>query len=461
RRHRLAHWLCRDRRPHCRRIHRQRCCVARHRPRTVAHHHIERRPIISTRRRWRHVARRCRPRNVRSVLLPLVAQRRRACRHHRERRRLPRRHRLAHRLCRDRLPHCRRIHRQRCRVARHRPRTVAHHHIERRPIISTRRRWRHVARRCRPRNVRSVLLPLVAQRRRACRHHRERRRLPRRHRLAHRLCRDRLPHCRRIHRQRCRVARHRPRTVAHHHIERRPIISTRRRWRHVARRCRPRNVRPVLLPLVAQRRRACRHHRERRRLPRRHRLAHRLCRDRRPHCRRIHRQRCCVARHRPHTVAHHHIERRPIVRTRRRWRHVARRCRPRNVRPVLLPLVAQRRRACRHHRERRRLPRRHRLAHWLCRDRRPHCRRIHRQRCCVARHRPRTVAHHHIERRPIVRTRRRWRHVARRCRPRNVRPVLLPLVAQRRRACRHHRERRRLPRRHRLAHWLCCDRRPT
>src|SRR5260370_531611 len=104
-------------------------------------------------------------------------------------------------------------------------------------------------------------------------------------------------------------------------------------------------------------------------LPICHRLVPRRRGDRRRHHCRIHRQRRCRACHRSRRVRHHHSERRPAIRGRRHCRRIARRSGPREVRPVLLPLVTERRRSRRHHRERRRLPRPHRLVRWLPRDR--------------------------------------------------------------------------------------------
>src|SRR5439155_741612 len=178
----------------------QRCSTARHCPCCVCHHHSERRAAIRSCCRRRRVACRSRSRDVHSVLLPLVAERGRPCRYHRKRRRLPRRHGLVRWLCRDRRRHCGCVHRQRRSTARHCPCGVCHHHSERRAAIRSCCRCRRVACRSRSRDVHSVLLPLVAERGRPCRYHRKRRRLPRRHGLVRRLCRDRRRYCCGVHR---------------------------------------------------------------------------------------------------------------------------------------------------------------------------------------------------------------------------------------------------------------------
>ena len=106
-------------------------------------------------------------------------------------------------------------------------------------------------------------------------------------------------------------------------------------------------------------------------------------------------QRSHVAGRGSHGVAHDHIESRSTVRGCCRWRGVARRSRACYVRPVLLPLVAQRRGACRSHAECRCLARGHRLVHRLRGDCRCHRSRVYRQRCCVAYCRASRVAHHY------------------------------------------------------------------
>src|SRR4029077_15182752 len=160
----------------------------------------------------------------------------------------------------------------------------------------------------------------------------------------------------------------------------------------------------------------------------RHRLARRLCRDRRCQRCRVHRQCRCCTRQSPRRVAHHHIEGRAAICDRRHRRRITRRCRSGDVRPVLLPLVVERRCPCRYYRERRCLSCRHRLARRLCRDRRCQRCRVHRQCRCCTRQSPRRVAHHHIAGRAAVCDRHHRRRITRRCRSGDVRPVLLPLV---------------------------------
>jgi len=131
--------------------------------------------------------------------------------------------------------------------------------------------------------------------------------------------------------------------------------------------------------------------------------------------------------------------------------------------PFILPLIAEWCSPCRHHRERRRLSRSHRLAplaawvivgdNWCW---------VHRQRRRRAGHRSCSVRpppQRKVEPLSDVVVRRTWCNCSN-VAPCDVHAVLLPLIAQRRCSTRHPpRTVRRLSRSHRLAPWLRSDRR--
>src|SRR5205085_1409758 len=198
------------------------------------------------------------------------------------------------------------------------PRHVADYYDELSAVVRRGGSGRSVARRSRPADGRTVLLPLVTQGRRPRGHHTERGRLPHGYRLIGRLGGDRG--CRRgwIYRERGGVAGHASCGVPYHHNERRPIVRRGFPARRSSDLSRPADGRTVLLPLVTQGRRARGHHTERGRLPHCYRLIGWLGRDRGCRCCCIHRERGCVTGYVPRHVADYHNELCTIVRGRKR-----------------------------------------------------------------------------------------------------------------------------------------------
>src|SRR5207248_2055435 len=226
----------------------------------------------------------------RAVLLPLIAQGRRARGRDREGRRLT----GAHRLTRGSRPDCwlvpRGSHGEAGGVAGHAARGVADDDRELVAVVGSGGRGCGVAGGGGSADRRAVLLPLVAQGCRAGGRDREGRRLTDAHRLTRRLCRDRGSDQRGSHRESGGAAGHAARGVADDDRELVAVVGSGGGGCGVAGGGGSADRRAVLLPLIAQGCRARGRDREGRPLTGAHRLTSRLCRDRGCDRRGIHRE---------------------------------------------------------------------------------------------------------------------------------------------------------------------------
>ena len=288
---------------------RRRCCIDRKRRRiagrrridAVAHDCAESHPALSRRRVHQRITRGRSSRNICVVrrparrALPLIAQRRRARGHHREGRRPTCGHRLIRRLRRNRRSNGRSVNGQgRGITRRRRVYAVAHDYAKGHSTFSRRGVHKRITRGrgcryiCVGRRAAGRALPLIAQRRRSRRRHRESRRPTCGHRLIRRLRCNRRSNRRRINGQGgCATRRRWIDAIAYDHAESHSALSRRRVHQRITRGRGSRYIcvghRPAgcALPLIAQRGRSRCHHRKGRRPTYGHRLIRRLRRNHR------------------------------------------------------------------------------------------------------------------------------------------------------------------------------------